>query len=104
MAIISFILIKNFRKWGEFGLNTHKDNLVNQDEYTVGGDIILFQIQDSETSINQPNKYFLYYWKYQLEKLLTKRGGSWIKPEAFILWQKENKKELETGKVVGGAD
>lgn len=43
MVIISFILIKIFRKWGEFGLNTHKDNLVSQDEYIVGGDIILYR-------------------------------------------------------------
>ena len=44
MLIINFILIKNFKKWEEFGLNTHKDNLVNQDEYIVGGRHNTFQI------------------------------------------------------------
>ena len=44
MLIINFILIKNFKKWEEFGLNTHKDNLVNQDEYIVEGRHNTFQI------------------------------------------------------------
>lgn len=44
MVIISFILIKIFKKWEEFGLNTHKDNAVNQDEYIVRGRHNTFQI------------------------------------------------------------
>lgn len=44
MALISSILTKTFRKWGEFGLSTHKDNLDDQDDYILGRNLVLFQI------------------------------------------------------------